>query len=71
MFTLQDWLKACSIRAGEFFNVHRVYVLVLFKMQPSNIKKPCVRHKFQWVFAPFTALIVQFSSFQRLKLHLP
>ncbi|KAB2678292.1 hypothetical protein F9K85_04945 [Brucella tritici] len=71
MFTLQDWLKTCSIRVGEFVNVHRVYVLVLFKMQPSDIKKPCARHKFQWFFAPFPVLKMQFSSFQGRKLHLP
>ncbi|PQA71792.1 hypothetical protein C3731_20150 [Brucella oryzae] len=53
IFTLQDWLNACSIRAGEFVNVHRVYVLVLFKMQPSDTKKPCVRHKFQRFFDRF------------------
>ncbi|EEP63036.1 Hypothetical protein, conserved [Brucella abortus str. 2308 A] len=33
MFTLQDWLNTRSILEGEFFDVHRVYVPVLFKMQ--------------------------------------
>ncbi|PWU73450.1 hypothetical protein DK867_11290 [Ochrobactrum sp. POC9] len=71
MFTLQDWLNERSIQGGEFVNVHRVYVLVLFKMQPSDIKKSHVRHKFPWVFAPFPVLQMQFGSFQGLKLHLP
>ncbi|UWF59881.1 hypothetical protein [Brucella sp. 2716] len=33
MFTLQDWFNMRSILGGEFFDVHRVYVPVLFKMQ--------------------------------------
>ncbi|MFK0684866.1 hypothetical protein SD208_11150 [Ochrobactrum sp. BD67] len=50
MFTLQDWLNERSIRRGEFVNVHRVYVLVLFKLQPSTLK----RHAFATNFHGFS-----------------
>ncbi|KAB2684086.1 MULTISPECIES: hypothetical protein [Brucella/Ochrobactrum group] len=46
MLTLQDWLNERSIRRGEFVNVHRVYVLVLFKMQPLTLK----RHAYATIF---------------------
>jgi len=47
MLTLQDWLNERSIRRGEFVNVHRVYVLVLFKMQPSTRKRHAFATNFQ------------------------
>ncbi|KAB2697218.1 hypothetical protein F9K72_03500 [Brucella intermedia] len=64
MLTLQDWLNERSVRRGEFVNVHRVYVLVLFKMQPSTRKRHAFATNFHGFLHRFPCRKCSFAHFR-------